>query len=207
MINKISTYLCNLLCKENLINLEDKALYKYGFEITLANIVNAVIVLMIGMIGSSLLEIGLFYFIFVSLRFYCGGYHAKSYSKCFMLFALTCLISLCIGNVITYYQAEEAILAVSLIVQGICIYKMAPIENKNKQLNQEEKTIFKKRCWLVYSFWMVVGMCFILLGLEGLTSAFSAAFILISIFMITEKTGGNNDERKQELAQSIGENL
>lgn len=200
MINKISLYLCDLLFKEDIIDLKNKKLYEYGFEIMLANITNALIVLTIGILSSSLLEMTLFYFIFVSLRFYCGGYHAESYFKCFKLFALTCLLSLMIGKLIIYCRVQEMFLVASLIVQGLCIYQMAPIENINKRLSQKEKAVFRKKSWLVYCFWIVIGIFLIFLGQERLTSAFSATFILVSTFMITEKTGGSEDEGEQEMA-------
>ena len=40
MISMISTYLSLLLLKEQIITADDEEIYKYGFEITIANMVN-----------------------------------------------------------------------------------------------------------------------------------------------------------------------
>lgn len=68
-----------MLCRENIITDNDVEMYEYGFQITMANIINFVVVLLIGILSKSLLYSLMFYFVFVSMRIYCGGYHAKSY--------------------------------------------------------------------------------------------------------------------------------
>ena len=42
MISMFSTYLSLLLLKEQIITADDEEIYKYGFEITIANMVNGI---------------------------------------------------------------------------------------------------------------------------------------------------------------------
>ena len=70
MISMISTYLSLLLLKEQIITADDEEIYKYGFEITIANMVNGIIILLIGIGLHKLPETFLFYLAFVSLRFF-----------------------------------------------------------------------------------------------------------------------------------------
>lgn len=89
VLERISAYLSTLLLQEKIITADEKDTYKYGFEITIANMINGLIVLSVGLGLNMLAEAILFYLVFVSLRFFCGGYHADSYIKCFFSFWLT----------------------------------------------------------------------------------------------------------------------
>lgn len=84
VLERISAYLSTLLLQEKIITADEKDTYKYGFEITIANMINGLIVLSVGLGLNMLAEAILFYLVFVSLRFFCGGYHADSYIKCFL---------------------------------------------------------------------------------------------------------------------------
>ena len=49
MIYTISSYLALLLVREQIILEEDRRTYEYGFEITIANFINALIIIFIGL--------------------------------------------------------------------------------------------------------------------------------------------------------------
>lgn len=77
MICKLSAMLAGMLEREKIIRAEDRAVYEYGFQITIANITNALIVLLIGLITHSIVRVLIFYTVFLSMRMFCGGFHAK----------------------------------------------------------------------------------------------------------------------------------
>ena len=61
MIYTISSYLALLLVREQIILEEDRRTYEYGFEITIANFINALIIIFIGLCLHSIKEAILFY--------------------------------------------------------------------------------------------------------------------------------------------------
>jgi len=73
VLERISAYLSTLLLQEKIITADEKDTYKYGFEITIANMINGLIVLSVGLGLNMLAEAILFYLVFVSLRFFFGG--------------------------------------------------------------------------------------------------------------------------------------
>lgn len=93
MICTISAYLTALLIKEQIITRTEKEIYEYGFEITIANLINGLIILCVGSGLHLFIEAILFYLVFVSLRFFSGGYHANSYIRCFLSFSLTSVLT------------------------------------------------------------------------------------------------------------------
>lgn len=194
MIYKMSVILTNLLCKENIITENDREIYEYGFQITMANIFNFIIVILIGLIFSSIIQALIFYSVFISIRIYSGGFHAKSYGKCFALFALICF--LCMGG--TYFLMNFRFLCyvsiMSVIIQGICINKMAPMEHDNRPLNKEEKKKFRARSRLIFSIWTVVILFSLLYENTVLASMVTVTLISVTILMIIAYLEGGDSQ-------------
>lgn len=188
-VEKISKKLTELLYKEDIISEENFEFYEYGFQITIANIFNALIVLLVGILMDCFLNMILFYFVFVSLRFFCGGYHADTYSRCFQLFGVTCFIEAGCGKLLSFVRVEwvGVILLAGFVVLGACIYLWAPIEHKNKILTNQEKKHYRTCCWTVYVFWLVVSVVLVIMGRAVFMSYVAIALILVSIFMLIEK--------------------
>ena len=180
VLERISAYLSTLLLQEKIITADEKDTYKYGFEITIANMINGLIV---------------FYLVFVSLRFFCGGYHADSYIKCFFSFGLTTIV--CLSFSVRLAQYEELILIpfwITAVILGWHIIKMAPIEHKNRILIEDERRIFRRRSIQIYIFWLVVGIILWMVRLVQMETSLISAFIAITILM---RIGGISNYEKR----------
>ena len=195
VLERISAYLSTLLLQEKIITADEKDTYKYGFEITIANVINGLIVLSVGLGLNMLAEAILFYLVFVSLRFFCGGYHADSYIKCFFSFWLTTIV--CLSFSVRLAQYEELILIpfwITAVILGWHIIKMAPIEHKNRILIEDERRIFRRRSIQIYIFWLVVGIILWMVRLVQMETSLISAFIAITILM---RIGGISNYEKR----------
>lgn len=195
VLERISAYLSTLLLQEKIITADEKDTYKYGFEITIANMINGLIVLSVGLGLNMLAEAILFYLVFVSLRFFCGGYHADSYIKCFFSFELTTIV--CLSFSVRLAQYEELILIpfwITAVILGWHIIKMAPIEHKNRILIEDERRIFRRRSIQIYIFWLVVGIILWMVRLVQMETSLISAFIAITILM---RIGGISNYEKR----------
>lgn len=193
MISTVSAYLTAILLKEQIISEDEKDSYKYGFEISIANLINGGIILLIGIGLHLLLEAVMFYAVFVSLRFFCGGYHANSYIKCFLSFALTGMVCLVISDRFVCLGIWViGLFLVAAVCLGWCIWEMAPVEHENRSITSEERIFFRKRSIQVYCFWSGVGIALWMVHLTQITAIFISTFIAVSILMI----GGKNNEKR-----------
>ncbi len=86
--------LCGWMYREDVIKEDELEVCSYGLQITLANLINFIIMLSIGILYGAPWEMGIFYAVFISLRFFCGGYHADTYRKCFLMFGITCFTTM-----------------------------------------------------------------------------------------------------------------
>ncbi len=186
-IYRISSFLTELLYRDGIIEEDKVESCIYGIQITMANIINFVIAFGIGILTKSLAEITLFYIVFVSLRFFCGGYHAKSYGRCFSLFAFTCLAYLAMLYGIAAYVGNALwLLAGAIIFLGMCIFGKAPIEHTNRPFTAKERKLFRKRSIQLFLIWSVVGMILWIRQLEYLSAGLVCVFFIISIYMLIE---------------------
>ena len=184
-----------ILYKNSAIEKDEKESCLYGIQITTANLINFVIAFGIGFWRESLLEIAVFYVVFVSLRFFCGGYHAKNYGRCFCLFAITCVLHLVVSNVIMVYVKNGVWLwLAAMILLGICIFVKAPIEHKNRPFTTDERALFRKRSIQLYLVWSFAGTIAWLCSVNRLLVCFISVFLIIFIYMLIER--GENDEKE-----------
>ncbi len=196
-MEKLPTIMTDFLYKQGVIEEEEMEICKYGIQISLANLFNFCIAFGIGLIFQALVEIGIFYIVFVSLRFFCGGYHADSYGKCFSLFAVTCIGYLAmLGIFAAFGKNIDILLAAALTILGICILKKAPIEHSNRPFSEGEKRRFRKRSIQLYLLWSVIGIILCVLRAERLSAGLTSVFIIISVYMIV----GRRSEYEEEIA-------
>ena len=193
MISMISAYLVSMLLQERLITPDDREIYEYGLEITIANMVNGIIVFLIGVGFHKVPETIIFYLAFVSLRFFCGGYHADSYSRCFFSFALT--NALCLGAsgwIAKHENIISGLFFLAAVLLWLCIFKMAPLEHENRPFTDKEKLRFRKRSIQIYGFWIVIGIVLWMTHLIQMEASLISTFIAVAILMI----GGKSHEKR-----------
>ena len=167
----------------------------YGIQITMANLINFAIAFSIGFWMKEILEIAIFYVIFVSMRFFCGGYHAKSYCRCFCLFAITCFSYLVLINkIMLHIENTSWLWIMTMLLLGISILIKAPIEHENRPFTADERRLFRKRSIQLYLMWSFVGMILLLLGLEHLSVCFASVFLMICFYMVMERRKENEKE-------------
>ncbi len=192
MISMVSAYLASVLLHERVIGPDDREIYQYGFEITIANMVNGIIVILIGAGFRKIPETVIFYLAFVSLRFFCGGYHADSYSRCFLSFALTSALCLAASG---WIARDESILSglffLASALLWLCIFKMAPLEHENRPFTYEERIRFRKRSIQVLGVWILVGIVLWAAHLTQILASLISTFIAVAILMI----GGKSHEK------------
>lgn len=156
MISNLSNKVLNFLLEQKVIQDTEyeTEYYKYGIEITISSILNIVIIIALGIILGVLKESIIFLICFIVLRQFTGGYHADSYLKCNMYFALSFI------SLILIYKMTSTILTtfICILISFACIVLITtycPIEHINKPLSHHKKVfnrIIAIIISLIYSF-------------------------------------------------------
>lgn len=147
-------------------------IYTYGMELILSSIAETFILIVLGVVFSRFLETLIFIISFSSIRFFTGGYHAKSYVRCAvvtLIIYFICLISHEMINLFTFATVliiSGVIFFGSLIVIGL----FTPIENKNKKIENKQRLKRISLITLVLEF---------VLFFTGLFADFSQALVIL----------------------------
>ena len=88
MFKSYASKITSFLIDNKEIEQEDYEVYKYGFEVLIAFILNIAIVLIIGLLFNKVFYSIVFLVCYCPIRQFVGGYHANNYTKCLLIFIL-----------------------------------------------------------------------------------------------------------------------
>lgn len=145
MENKLSKRFSEYLLRENLITPEMFDVYVYGMELLLSFIISTVIILSIGILLHKPMQTIVFLGMFILLRRYTGGYHAKTYLRCKVITISTYLVVIALSELFTPTAIWHILFG---IIGFLTILTLGPIENPNKPLTVGEKKKYK-----------IIGLC------------------------------------------------
>ena len=139
----MSEKIIDLFIDKGLILKEEKELFICALEQLIAYILNIFSMIIIGIIFKMLFEAILFTLTYIPIRIYAGGYHSKTQFRCY-IFSLIMLISvLLILNI--DLLANSILIILLTIIAGFIIVLLAPVEDKNKPLDNTEIEVYTKR--------------------------------------------------------------
>lgn len=139
----LSNKITDFLYKKEVISQEQKEVYIYGFTVLFLNILDILIILALGILIERYLDTIVFLMVFGITRQYTGGYHAKTVSKCLVVYVLIYLVIMFLSssNVIFVNGAMFQILLCIVYIIAVIIY--APIQNDNKVISNVERKKYK----------------------------------------------------------------
>lgn len=146
------------LANHGIINPESIEVYVYGFELVFSFAFSTAIILLIGILLSRLLETVVFLTIFVLLRSFTGGYHAKTFIKCavvtFSTYLSVIILSMFVSRLPLY------IYIICLLIGLSIISAVAPVENPNKEIPQNKRIRHKIISIILYLVFSTMGLLF-----------------------------------------------
>lgn len=183
-MNKVAEILTQMLLKNQEIEESEYSVYKYGVTIFLEKTIYFLICLCIVVIFKAPIEGILFFITFTPLRVYAGGLHLEHFCSCLILSCLTFLF------VIWSAQIVDIPIGISDLVTCLAlalIRFLYPVENRNREVDDEENAVFKRR--LNYSILFEIALVILLSFLRSkkAVGVISMTSILVTVTMICGK--------------------
>lgn len=180
-MKRLVSIILNFMIKNNVISkdTEEIEFYRYGIEITLSSLINIALISIIGIVTNYTFESTMFLAVFIIMRSFTGEYHANTYIKCNLVISISFVILLLIFKIIRHISLKSIILIA--IFQVVTIVLLAPIENKNKPI--ENRTVYKIISTVLSVVLSAISIVLIIKGVDlGLIILLTLA--LVSIFII-----------------------
>ena len=160
MFAKLAEYLTQQLENETVISSDKRELYRYGFQNGMILTLNFITSILIGVIFGKALESIILLAAYIPLRSYAGGHHSSSSEKCYIVSSLIMIIWMCLLK----FQILSTSCCVIMLIAGLIVFIMlAPVEDKNKPLDEDEFRIYRKRSFVVLFIEICVWLIFVLL--------------------------------------------
>ena len=143
MISKLAKNIAHFFVVQKIVEESREAIYAYGMELLLSDVLNTLIVLLIALISHTFPAVIIFTAVFMGLRKFVGGYHANSHLSCmFTLVAVILIFSYGICNVPEKYAW---VVSIGFVIISIpVVFNLAPISHPNKPVSDEKKVKLKK---------------------------------------------------------------
>lgn len=129
MLSKISKKGTEILVRYGKIDDTQISQYEYGFELLISTISILCTILILGLLGGYTSHTIIFLLYFVPIRITAGGYHAKSYSRCFILTNMIAIVCVAISRWLWIMKSlyVEIFFAIIVVLVYKYIWDNAPI--------------------------------------------------------------------------------
>lgn len=182
MIKEISTKIVNfLLCKEIIVS-EDVEIYQFGIEQVLTTLINILTTIILGVLFGKVFQAVMFLVAFMILRSYSGGFHASTTIGCYILSAISILAAL---SVLSFFNIEKFNCIELMLLSGVMVFLLSPVDTFNKPLDDIEHIIYKKRAVVVWIIETFVSILFILFNFNELAVCIMLAQVLVDLALVS----------------------
>ena len=139
MLNRFANYLTDMMYKYFPTAHSSRPVYVYGFELLLSTGCSVASIMALSAVFSLVHYALLFLGVFISLRLFNGGFHAKTYGKCFLVtnavYLIVLLTSLFVQNIAQISMTGYLLITVSA---ATVIYVLSPIKHVNHPLSERQ---------------------------------------------------------------------
>lgn len=191
MATRIAECITQKLLASSVIEEGDRELYNYGFFLLITRFFFFIITVLAGFLVSIPGESILFYIVFMSLRTYAGGVHARTETACTILTTLALTVSV-FGIKVMELTSSNLISVLMLTIGGLCILMFSPLDTKDKPLSNSEKRHYRMICYVLLSLCIVISIVSRILLKTALYYPVSCGIVLEGILLSIGKVYNRN---------------
>ena len=181
MLHKCSKRLTSFFILKNSIAEENREIYDYSFEILLSTLINLIVLIIIGVATAKYLETVIFIIVFMTMRGFGGGFHAKTHIGCIcgLLVFYGAFIGLAFASINILMYISIPLYVVALIIT----IALAPVGCVNKDIDGEQGKKLKIKLIGVI---IILSIAYLIMIIFEATRiyAFSVAFTMFSVSML-----------------------
>ncbi|MCR1898495.1 accessory gene regulator B family protein [Irregularibacter muris] len=165
----------------DIILAEDKDLYIYGLKQGVFILLNIFTIIGMGLILGMLWQSFVLMLVYIPLRSYAGGYHAKTPLKCYLFSIVMLWVALLGIRLIPWTNFTSLMVS---FCAGSIIFFLAPVEDSNKPLDEVEKKIYKKRSRILLIVSIGVELLLWIIGFKKAAICIMMAIIMAAMMVV-----------------------
>ena len=186
MISKLAKNIAHFFVVQKIVEESREAIYAYGMELLLSDVLNALIVLLISLISHTLPAVIVFTTVFMGLRKFVGGYHANSHLSC--LFTLVVVMLIFSYGICTVSEKYTWVVSMGFVVISIpVIFNLAPVPHPNKPMSDEKKVKLKRHSRIFTLLLSILVFLLIIFRLNTISLYVSSGIFLSALAAVMGK--------------------
>lgn len=150
-MKNISYNISSFLWQHNIISEQETDVCRYGLEIFISSLVQVVSIIIVSVFMNNFFQTCIFFAVFIPLRMYAGGYHAKTKLRCYAVSVLVYITFTIMINIIPS-STYNSIIFISSVFSVFIVYLFAPIVHINKHVNSIEIQNYKRIALIICIF-------------------------------------------------------
>ena len=193
MLSKVATKLTNRLLLSGVISAEEEEIYIYGFELLLSFLFSTAVILAIGIVVQAVLPTIAFLAVFIVLRSYTGGFHARTYAVCSLVTFSVYGVVMLLSHFLTVGYIEYLVMGV-IGVALLIIF--APVKHPNKELTAQDIKRNKIISVVVFILFLSAGvlLCLADMYIESASIYFALVADLLLLFVKNRRKETESNE-------------
>ena len=187
MIKLISDKFACFLCKdEGQKNNFD--LYEYAVSIILSSAFHVITVITLGLCFNLLVESLVFYFSFIAIRKFAGGYHAKTPVRCYLFSFASNIIILCLVKWLS--SINTLFIFIFIIFELLCvvlILLISPLDTENNPLTGQEKKMYRMLTSIITILIFIISSLCFFKGYINIGSSMICGVVMSALVLLMRK--------------------
>lgn len=171
----LSKKITDFVCGNDSANEDERSIIEFGVSVLISKSINMITEIIIGCLFFMVKETIIFLIAFTFLRSYAGGFHASSSRRCYISSTATMVLALLVIKYLNGYIVNIIFALFGIIV---CLL-FAPVESRNKPIDEIEKKVYRKRTMLILSIIFIAFTVSLLLNIDTI-------FVTLSVVLLTE---------------------
>jgi len=187
MLNKCAVLCTNCLDKHYPIPEDEKPIYVYGFELSFSTLLSLSSILLISLLIGHMSYALFFLLFFFTMRLFCGGYHANTYAKCFIITNLIFLSTVVLTEIVIALNLKW-LMPILFAISTVIVFILSPVKNENHPCSEKTYAKNQKISRFLSCFYYLIYICvFLISESEHLIVNAAWSFIWVSVMIIIEK--------------------
>lgn len=187
MISVLATQITSCLEKRGYLINDDFDVVSYGLFSFFSKLFYLIISVVFGFLFQRIIESILFYFSFLFIKKYAGGYHAATERKCLILSSFSVILSVLIINLCVSLSLMAKTIMMTSVVSGVIIVFFAPVSSEEKPLSAEEIKTYRKYSVIRLIIMFLIIFLLYLCSMQTLCISINMGIVLESILLIAGK--------------------
>lgn len=187
MIKLISDKFACFLCKDE-GQKNNFHLYEYAVYIILSSAFHVITVITLGLCFNLLVESLVFYFSFIAIRKFAGGYHAKTPVRCYLFSFASNIIILCLVKWLS--SINTLFIFIFIIFELLCvvlILLISPLDTENNPLTGQEKKMYRMLTSIITILIFIISSLCFFKGYRNIGSSMICGVVMSALVLLMRK--------------------